>query len=132
MAVGTNDVRYRDKNICAMTPEEYVENLAKLRNGILEKIPDAKFVFIASWTSTDGDFVSALPFDEKIKLNNAYTSALKNWCIAQGELFINPNPYIDERLKVFPHKDFLVDFIHPNADKGVKLYAAAALSYKKN
>lgn len=132
VAVGTNDVRYRDKNICAMTPAKYVENLAKLRNGILEKIPDAKFVFIASWTSADGDFVSALPFDEKIKLNDLYSDALKNWCIAQGELFINPNPYIDERLKIFPQKNFLVDFIHPNADKGVELYAAAVLSYKKN
>lgn len=130
VAVGTNDVRYRDKNICAMTPEEYVETLQKLRDGIRQKIHTAKFIFIAPWTSTDGDSVSALPFDEKIKLNDAYTAALKNWCTVQGELFINPNPYIDAKLKVFPHENYLVDFIHPNADKGVELYAAAVLLAK--
>lgn len=130
VAVGTNDIRYRDKNICAMTPEEYIATLQKLRAGILEKNPTAKFVFIAAWTSTDGDFVSALPFGEKIKLNDAYAAALKNWCALQGEIFINPNPYIDTRLKIFPQKDYLVDFIHPNADKGVELYAAAVISAK--
>lgn len=130
VAVGTNDIRYRDKNICAMTPEEYIATLQKLLDGIRAKIPNAKFVFIAPWTSTDGDFVSALPFGEKIKLNDAYAAALKNWCALQGEIFINPNPYIDTRLKIFPQKDYLVDFIHPNADKGVELYAAAVISAK--
>lgn len=130
VAVGANDVRYRNPDICAMTPAEYVANLQQLRNGIRKKIPAAKFIFIAPWTSTDGDLISALPFDDKIKLNDAYSSALENWCVAQGEIFINANPYIDARLKVFPHKDYLVDFIHPNASKGVALYAEAVLSAK--
>lgn len=130
VAVGTNDVRYRDESICSMTPAEYVANLQQLRDAIKNKIPNAKFIFIAPWTSTDGDFISALPFDEKIKLNDEYSAALENWCAAQGEIFINANPYIDARLKIAPHKDYLVDFIHPNADKGVKLYAEAALYAK--
>lgn len=130
VAVGTNDVRYREENVCSMTPEEYVADLQKLRDGIRKKIPDAKFIFIAPWTSTDGDFISALPFDEKIKLNDAYSNALKNWCAEHGELFINANHYINDRLKLLPHKDYLVDFIHPNADKGVELYAKAVLSVK--
>ena len=130
VAVGTNDVRYRDEKFCSMTPEEYVASLKKLRDNIREKIPAAKFIFIAPWTSTDGDFISALPFDEKIKLNDEYSAALKNFCAANGEIFINANPYIDARLKVFPHKNYLVDFIHPNADKGVELYAEAILSAK--
>ncbi len=128
VAVGTNDVRYRDEKICSMTPEEYIANLQKLRDGIYKKIPTAKFIFIAPWTSTDGDIVSELPFEEKIKLNNLYSETLKNWCIAQKEIFVNPNPYIEERLKVFPHKKYLVDFIHPNSDNGVELYAEAVLS----
>lgn len=130
VAVGTNDVRYRNPDICAMTPAEYVANLQQLRDGIRNKIPNAKFIFIAPWTSTDGDFISALSFDEKIKLNDAYSVALENWCAAQGEIFINANPYIDARLKVFPHKDYLVDFIHPNASKGVELYSTAVLTAK--
>ena len=97
---------------------------------VRQKIPAAKFIFIAPWTSTDGDKISALPFNEKIELNNAYSAALGNWCAAQGETFINANPYIDARLKNFPHKDYLIDFIHPNAGKGVELYAEALLSAK--
>ena len=130
VAVGANDVRYRQENICAMTPEEYVANLQKLRDAVRQKIPAAKFIFIAPWTSTDGDKISALPFNEKIELNNAYSAALGNWCAAQGETFINANPYIDARLKNFPHKDYLIDFIQPNAGKGVELYAEALLSAK--
>ena len=130
IAVGTNDVRYRDEKICSMTPQEYVDNLQRIRAEVLDKIPNAKFVFIAPWTSTDGDSVSALPFNEKVKLNQAYTDALKHWCAEQGELFIDANPYIDARLKVFPVKNYLVDFIHPNADKGVELYSEAVLSAK--
>ena len=129
-AVGTNDVRYRDENICSMTPAEYVDNLQKLRDGIRAKNPAAKFIFIAPWTSTDGDSVSALPYAEKTALNDDYAAALKDWCAAQGETFINANRYIDARLKLYPRSDYLVDFIHPNADKGVTLYAEAVLSAK--
>lgn len=130
VAIGTNDVRYRNPDICSMTPAEYVANLQRLRDSIRKKIPDAKFIFIAPWTSTDGDLISALSFDEKIKLNDAYSDALENWCAAQGEIFVNANPYIDARLKVSSHKDYLVDFIHPNASKGVEIYSAAVLSAK--
>ncbi|MBR0261203.1 MAG: CapA family protein [Selenomonadaceae bacterium] len=131
VAVGTNDVRYRDEEICSMTPEEYVADLQKLRDAVKEKISTAKFIFIAPWTSTDGDFISRLSFDEKIKLNDEYSAALENWCAAQNEIFINTNPYIEARLKIFPNKNYLVDFIHPNADKGVELYAEAVLAYKQ-
>ena len=113
-----------------MTPAEYVDNLQRLRDGIRAKNPDAKFVFIAPWTSTDGDSVSALPFVEKNALNDEYAAALKDWCAAQGEIFIDANRYIDARLKLYPRSDYLVDFIHPNADKGVALYAEAVLSAK--
>lgn len=127
VAVGTNDVRYRDENICSMTPEEYIFNLKKLRDAVKNKNPAAKFIFIAPWTSTDGDFISRLSFDEKIKLNDEYSAALKDFCAANGEIFINANPYIDAHLKIYPHKNYLIDFIHPNADEGVKLYSEAVL-----
>ena len=127
VAVGANDVRYRDAEICSMTPEEYVATLQKILEAVRKKIPAAKFVFIAPWTSTDGDFVSELPFDEKIKLNGEYSTALKNFCLANGEIFVDPNPFIEAHLKIFPREKFLVDFIHPNADNGVELYAEAVL-----
>ena len=130
VAVGTNDVRYRDEKICSMTPEEYVANLQKIRDAVKNNNSAAQFIFIAPWTSTDGDFISKIPFDEKIKLNDKYSAALKDFCVANGEIFINANPYIDACLKIYPQRDYLVDFIHPNANKGVKLYAEAVLLAK--
>ncbi|MBE8953035.1 MAG: CapA family protein [Quinella sp. 1Q7] len=130
VAIGTNDVRYRDSTECAMTPAEYVDNLQKLRDAVREKNSAAKFVFIAPWTSTDGDKFTPLNFADKRKLNAEYTAALETWCAAQGHMFIDANPIIDARLKNFPRSDYLVDHIHPNAGKGVAFYSAAVLTAK--
>lgn len=129
VAIGTNDVRYRKQDICAMTPEEYIACLNVMRSQILKNNPAAKFVFIAPWTSTDGDKISALPYQDKIKLNNLYAAILQKWCAATGDIFINPNVCIDSVLNRRPHRNFLTDWIHPNADKGVALYSEAVLKY---
>jgi len=127
VAIGTNDVRYRNESICAMTPEEYISCLQVLREAILKNNPAAKFIFIAPWISTDGDKVSALRYYDKIKMNNLYTDALKIFCETSGDIFINPNPYIEAVLDCRPHKDYLKDWIHPIAGKGVILYSEAVL-----
>lgn len=127
VAIGTNDVRYRKEEICAMTPEEYISCIKILREAILKNNPVAKFVFIAPWTSTDGDKISALEYHAKIKLNNQYSEALKNFCETSGDAFINPNSYIKSVLNRRPHRDYLKDWIHPTADKGVILYSEAVL-----
>ena len=127
VAIGTNDVRYRNPNLCAMTPQHYIACLQILRNAILKRNAAAKFVFIAPWTSTDGDKVSALPYAVKIQANNLYSDALKAWCASTGDAFINPNSYIKSALNLRPQEDYLTDYIHPNATAGVKLYSEAVL-----
>ena len=127
VAIGTNDVRYRNEKICAMTAEEYISCLQVLRAEILRNNPQAKFTFIAPWTSTDGDKISALKFRAKKEMTLKYTDALKNYCETSGDIFINPNPYIDSVLNVKICADYLIDWIHPNATKGVQLYSEAVL-----
>lgn len=127
VAIGTNDVRYRNPTVCAMTPEEYIACLNVLRTAIRKRNSAAKFVFIAPWTSTDGDKICAMPYDIKIKLNNLYAEILKSWCATTGDLFLNPNPHIKSVLNCRPHSDYLIDYIHPNASNGVALYAEAVL-----
>lgn len=127
IAIGTNDVRYRNEKICAMTPEAYVAEIHKLKTDLAGKNPSAGFVFIAPWYSTDGDKMSQLPFPEKTALNNEYTAALKNYCQENGLGFIDPNPYIQAMLKVNPDRTFLRDCIHPNAGRGVIMYSEAVL-----
>ena len=130
VAIGTNDVRYRNEKRCAMTSEEYVSRLQTLINSICEKNPDAKFVFVAPWTSTDGDKWSKLKYNDKIKLNQEYTEALEAFCASNGYSFVNANPYIDSYLSRYPTTVYLVDHIHPNSTAGIKLYSEAALLYR--
>ena len=128
VAVGTNDVRYRKPDICAMTTDEYLACMKTLRDEILKNNSAAKFVFIAPWTSVDGDKISALKYRAKIKMNNEYSAALKDWCATQGDVFINANDYIKTRLNKLLHSTYLRDWIHPNAGAGVALYSKAVLS----
>lgn len=133
IAIGTNDVRYRDAQICAMSSEEYINSLQKLQKAIQEKNPGAKIVFIAPWISTDGDSNSKLPFKEKIVMNADYSSALKRWCSDSQNTFVDANAYIGNKLDRYPHQRYLIDFIHPNGREGVRLYSEAVLmSRKKN
>lgn len=127
IAIGTNDVRYRNEKICAMTKENYVENLQILRDSISKNNPDCKFIFIAPWISTDGDKISALKYRDKIAMNLEYTAELKNWCEKNSDLFVDTNIYIDKFLKQYPHSKYMVDWIHPNGRDGVRLYSEAFL-----
>ena len=127
IAIGTNDIRYRDAKICAMASAEYTANLQVLQNAIRKKNPEAKLIFIAPWTSTDGDVNSKLPFEEKMEMNQDYSAALKKWCSETGNTFVDPNKYIADKLSHYPHSRYLTDFIHPNGREGVQLYSEAVL-----
>ncbi|MCR5466051.1 MAG: CapA family protein [Lachnospiraceae bacterium] len=128
IAVGTNDVRYREKAICAMTAEEYVERIKSLRDALLARSPNSDIVLIAPWTSTDGDTVSKLSYSGKTVMTRQYCDALQRYCRDNNVKYINANPYIEETFKAMPASRFLVDYIHPNAGEGVRLYSAAVLS----
>lgn len=127
IAIGTNDVRYRNPETCAMTAEEYSNKIAKLKSLLLEKNGSAKFAFIAPWYSTDGDTVSSLSFNEKTSLNEEFTRSLEQLCSETGDIFINANPYIREKLNYSPDDKYLLDHIHPNAGEGVRMYSEAVL-----
>ena len=92
-----------------------------------EKNPAAKFIFIAPWTSTDEDKISALKYADKMKLNYRHCATPENFCKATGDTFINPNAYIKSVLNRRLHKDYLNDWIHPNTTQGVALYSEAVL-----
>lgn len=127
VAIGTNDVRYRDQKICAMTETEYVSTLRSFVNRILKHNAKAKFIFIAPWTSTDGDKNSRLNYDDKITMNKAYSRALAAYCAEEGFLFVNPNGRINSMLRLYPDSKYLVDFIHPNSTEGIRLYSESVL-----
>ena len=127
IALGTNDVRYRDESICAMTSDSYVERIDELKTKLLSVSSGAEFIFIAPWYSTDGDPYCMLSFEEKTAMNEEYSTALEKYCSENSFMYINANPYIKDILTVYPDRDYLLDHIHPNASKGVVLYSEAVL-----
>lgn len=128
IALGTNDVRYRDESVCAMDANAYTAALGELKNGLASRNPDADFIFIAPWYSTDGDEFCSMSYAQKTALNEKYSDALESFCSKLNLGYINANGTIREALKTVPDRTYLLDHIHPNAAEGVILYSEAVLS----
>ena len=129
VAAGANDILFRDPMFCAMTAADYIQSLQKLRDAVCERCPDAKFVFIAPWIATDGDagIIGGVVPPNTDKAYVDYTAALQTWCEDAGDVFIDANGYIARRFASSSPEDYLIDFIHPHAGIGVRLYAEAVL-----
>ncbi len=127
IALETNDVRYRDKSVCAMTAEEYVSKTDELINALSSKPSFSKAILIAPWYSTDGDPFCELSYKEKTELNNEYSSALEEYCRDTSVGFINANNRIQAELLTSPDRRYLLDHIHPNSTNGVVMYSEAVL-----
>ena len=66
VALGSNDIRYKDSSICAMNPSEYIYQIDKIVN--LIRNHKSKVIFISPWFSKSNDNVSKLNHkDKKIK-----------------------------------------------------------------
>lgn len=128
IAAGTNDIRYRNSQTCAMTASEFAESAGELRKLLESKNPSAGIIFIAPWYSTDGDKVSQPGFSQTVSMNSEYSAALGKYCAESSIGFIDPNPFIREKLNKAPQSVYLLDWIHPNASRGVIMYSEAVLS----
>lgn len=129
VAAGANDILFRDPMFCAMTAADYIQSLQKFRDAVCERRPDAKFVFIAPWIATDGDagIIGGVVPPNTDKMYADYTAALQTWCRDTGDVFIDANGYIARAFASSSPEKYLIDFIHPNAGAGVRLYAEAVL-----
>lgn len=129
IAIGTNDVRYRDKRTCAMDPESYVNNIDALVSKIRERNEYARFIFVSPWLALANDPFTKLPTDERDQLLDEYGTALKSYSDQNGFIYSNPNIEISEVFGRKSESDYLVDHIHPNASAGITLYSEAFISY---
>lgn len=132
IAVGTNDIRYRDPKICAMNSNEFCKNLENIVNKIQEQSPMAKFILVAPWPSLENDMIAKIAYKEKCRLQNEYTVALKNFCQIKGYFFADPTNFIVDQIERKPLNYYLKDHIHPNASEGIKLYSEAFLNSLMN
>ncbi len=129
IAIGTNDVRYRDEKICAMDSATFVDNIDHLIRKIAGKNPNAEFVLISPWFALDNDPLTKIPPDERDYLLNEYGKELETYSLSNGYLYVNPNKAIKQELSAEVVSKYLLDYIHPNANNGIALYSQAALEY---
>ena len=131
IAVGANDILFRDPAFCVVTAADYIRQLQALRDDVRAQRPDAGFVFIAPWLATEGD-ASVIGLPEPPECGGVYadyTAALQRWCRETGDVFVNANAFLARQFSREKASTYLVDFIHPNAGAGVRLYARAVLLY---
>lgn len=123
IAVGTNDIRYRQPQLCAMTAEEYVASIDLLVAQVLGQNPHASFVFVAPWPSLDMDPFTRVPHQQKAAIYAEFTEALRQYCHDRGHLFADPSAEILAAINLKPGNHYLKDHIHPNATRGIRLYS---------
>ena len=125
IALGVNDIRYRDEKKCFMDSDEYIKNIDKIVNLIENN--EAKIVFIAPWYSLINDSISRISFKEKNELVDEYSSALESYALDNGFIYIDANNYIGKFLAFHNAFDYYVDYIHPNSSKGIEFYSYAVV-----
>ena len=137
VAIGCNDIRYRNDSVCAMSAEEYVDNIEKFVRVVLIHNPAAKFAFIAPWRSLYFDaYFNVTNHSDRMRLYSDYTQGLESYCHSAGHLFLDPNPWIFDRMtepviRTAGQGSVLRDFIHPDAFNGIALYSRAVAACRK-
>ena len=127
VAIGTNDVRYRNEKTCAMTAEEYAETMDEMASLIRQSNPDAKIVFLAPWMTLDNDPITSLDHETKNALTDEYSAALAAYAAENGHTFIDANGYLRDFFADAGRRLYTNDGIHPNATLGLELYSMAVL-----
>jgi len=127
IALGTNDVRYRNELICSMTAEDYISDLEKIVFKIKERNPNAKIAFINAWLAFYNDKPSKLKVKDRDAMLAEYNKKLEEFAEGNDHIYINANDSIKDFLKNHVTKDYIIDSIHPNANHGTKLYSNAVM-----
>ena len=130
IAIGTNDIRYRD-NTAALTSEDYINNIEKIVGLIKSENSKAQIVLIAPWYSMDNDSYALMSLQEKEELFSKYSKALNEFANKNNYLYINANKEIKQTINQSVSSYYMVDFIHPNKTRGIYLYSFAVLNASK-
>lgn len=129
IAFGTNDVRYRSPEVCAMDAAAYIDRVQAIVERLKKDNPNVHIVLIAPWTTDEYDELSALEKEDRYKMLAEYAGALRKYALGHGCWYVDPTKAIQKemmRQEQYPDR-VMVDYIHPNASKGIYLYSRAVL-----
>lgn len=119
ISAGCNDIKVGDPKVGAVS---YIRNMQLISDRISKVNGNVHLVFVAPWQRYPETEVETPGRME-------YTKALKMWCEKNGFLFVNPNPYIADRISKSKYFNYyMVDRTHPNSSNGIKLYSEAVIN----
>lgn len=130
IALGINDVIYRDKNTTSttFTTAEYIKNIENLVKYINDKDENKinKFIFVAPFEYINKDSYQFTKYIRRENTHLEYTIALYNWCRLNNYAFTAPMNYIKNTLAtVDDAEEYTVDDVHPSYPLGTQLYSKA-------
>lgn len=131
IAIGTNDVRYRNKKTCAMNADVYVENINALIEKVTESNSNTNFILVAPWLALDNDPYTKLEVEKRDDMLKEYGQKLKVYCEKRGYLYVDANEEIYTEFLNSSTEKYMLDHIHPNAGDGIKLYSEKILFSNK-
>ncbi|MBQ1991897.1 MAG: SGNH/GDSL hydrolase family protein [Clostridia bacterium] len=130
IALGINDVIYRDKNTSSttFTTAEYIKNIENLVKYIKNKDENAinNFIFVAPFEYINKDSYQFTKYIRRENTHLEYTIALYNWCKLNNYAFTAPMNYIKNTLATVDNaEEYTVDDVHPAYPLGTQLYSKA-------
>ena len=117
IALGCNDIRYRDPNICCMDADEYRSRMIQLIK-YLRKYSAIIFV-LTPWPSMAHDKVCKVDLKTKSYLYEKYISSLNEACQNNDAMLVNIYPLLVSHFNECRDNLEYSDFIHPASD-GIK------------
>lgn len=121
IAIGTNNIRYKNEKI--KNPSQYIESL----NTIISKLGSNNIIIISPFISNDND-IFFTDVNKKKELYNDYDKVLSNYCRTKDYLYVNINNYIYDMMQSNNNYKYMLDYIHPNNNLGIKFYSEKILS----
>lgn len=123
LALGVNDVRYRNPELCSMDAGEFVRSMEGIISFFKHRNPEASVCMVSLWPAYDNDPFCPLPVVERDQLIDEYNDALRKFCIRENFLFVDACSKIREFMKSRVTDEYIIDHIHPNANAGIIAYA---------
>lgn len=124
VAAGVNDLHGTGLQNGALTSEEYIQNIEEINAALSAVSPECTVFYIAPWISYEEDRDDPELNEVTGQRRESYSEALAEFA---GEYFIDPSGYIDSTVSRLPRADYLLDYMHPNASSGVRLYSEAVI-----
>lgn len=123
IAAGCNDIKVGDPKVGAIS---YIHNMQMIADDVRKMNKSARFVFITPWQRYPDTEVEKVARPE-------YTKVLEKWCIENDFVFVDPNPYIADKISKSKYFNYyMVDRTHPNSSNGMKLYSEAVMNCAEN